>query len=350
MTNPSANRGEWSELYAIGYLMTRGGGYAANEFTQMDESIFYKVLQVVDNPSGNEETIYKLHEEEVEVLQNGVAVIRIKKNEIRPKLNAFFDELLIQANSSAFFLPTGTELMKLIRKEKLSASSALTADLHLVLEDSETKTETPKKGFSIKSEIGSPATVFNASHSTNLTYKITGNGKPPTFKRVSAVKTNIKELSNAGFKLKFEKFDNPTFEKSLKNIDSNLPQYLAEVLLAYTHSSTTNMKSICEIAFPESDNDSELKIQKIKKFLSAASMGLKAATVWSGYPEDFGGMLLVKRDGDVLFYYLYNMKKFEEYLFNNLRFETPSASKHGFGQVFEENNKYFIKLNLQIRY
>jgi type II restriction enzyme len=79
-------------------------------------------------------------------------------------------------------------------------------------------------------------------------------------------------------------------------------------------------------------------------------MGLKAATVWSGYPEDFGGMLLVKRDGDVLFYYLYNMKKFEEYLFNNLRFETPSASKHGFGQVFEENNKYFIKLNLQIRY
>jgi hypothetical protein len=55
-----------------------------------------------------------------------------------------------------------------------------------------------------------------------------------------------------------------------------------------------------------------LKIQKIKKFLSAASMGLKAATEWSGYPEDFGGMLLVKKDGDVLFYYLYNMKKFEE--------------------------------------
>ena len=67
-------------------------------------------------------------------------------------------------------------------------------------------------------------------------------------------------------------------------------------------------------------------------------------------PEDFGGMLLVKRDGEVLFYYLYNMKKFEEYLFNNLRFETPSATRHGFGQVFEEPNGYFIKLNLQIRY
>ena len=68
------------------------------------------------------------------------------------------------------------------------------------------------------------------------------------------------------------------------------------------------------------------------------------------YPEDFGGMLLVKRDGDVLFYYLYNMKKFEQYLFNNLRMETPSASKHGFGQVYKEGNEFFLKLNLQIRF
>jgi type II restriction enzyme len=304
----------------------------------------------VDNPSGSSEIIYRLHDEEVEVLQNGAALVRISKNEIKPKLSAFFDELLLQTDSSAFILTTGNELMNLIRKDKLSASSALTSDLHLVLEDYETKSETPKKGFSIKSEIGSPATVFNASHSTNLTYKVIGIGKPPTFSKVSAVKTNIETLRNAGFELKFEKFDNPIFETSLKNIDSNLPHYLAEVLLAYTYSTTTKMKRVCEIAFPSADPDSEFKVQKVKKFLSAASMGLKAATVWSGYPEDFGGMLLVKRDGDVLFYYLYNMKKFEEYLFNNLRFETPSAPRHGFGQVYEDNHEYFLKLNLQIRY
>jgi type II restriction enzyme len=350
MKNLSANRGEWSELYALGYLITRGGGYAANEITQIDKSIFYKVLQLIDNPTGSSEIIYKLYQEEVEIFQNGVAIIRISKNEIEPKLSAFFDELLVQTDSSAFFLSTGNELMKLIRKEKLSASSALTSDLHLVLEDNETKTETPKKGFSIKSEIGSPATVFNASRSTNLTYKIIGSGKPATFSKVSAVKTNVESLRKAGFTLQFEKFDNLTLEKSLKNIDSNLPLYLSEVLVAYTHSTTTKMKKVCEIAFPEAIPDSELKIQKIKKFLSAASMGLKAGSLWSGYPEDFGGMLLVKRDGDVLFYYLYNMKKFEEYLFNNLRFDTPSAPRHGFGQVYKESNEYFIKLNLQIRY
>jgi len=125
--------------------MTRGGGHAADELTQRDESIFYKVLQLVDNPSGGSETVYRLHEEDVEVFQKGVALIRISKNEIKPKLSAFFEELLIQTDSSAFYLSTGSELMKLIRKDKLSASSALTSDIHLVLEDFETKMETPKK-------------------------------------------------------------------------------------------------------------------------------------------------------------------------------------------------------------
>ena len=350
MSAPSANKGEWSELYALSFLIIRGGGFAADEFTRIDESTFYKVLKIVDNPTGMSETIYKLNEEDVEILQNGVAVIRINKKTIEPKLTAFFSELINQPNSPAFSLSTGNELMSLIRKEKLSASSSLSADLHLILEDIETKSEAPKKGFSIKSEIGSPATIFNASHSTNLTYRILGDGRPRSFKKASAVKTNISGLLRDGFSLSFEKFDNPVFEKSLKNIDSNLPTYLAELLLAYTHSSTTKMSKICEIAFPASNPNSQLQIQKIKKFLSAASMGLKAGTEWSGYPEDFGGMLLVKRDGDVLFYYLYNLKKFEEYLFNNLRFETPSATKHGFGQVYEEGGAFFLKLNLQIRY
>lgn len=350
MIHPSANKGEWSELYAIGYLLTRGGGYAADELTNLDPSVFYKVLQVVDDPTGYEETVYKLHKSDVEILKNGLLESRINKSLIEQRLSSFFQELSSQEKTSSFFLTSGAELMQLIRKEKLSASSAKSTDVHLILEDFETKIETPKKGFSIKSEIGSPATVFNASHSTNLTFKIDGKGKPPTFDRVSSVKGNIEELRRLGFKLSFQHFDSPTFAASLKTIDSNLPEYLSEVLLAYTHSGTTKMQKICNIAFPESDPDSQLKTQKIKKFLSAASMGLKAATVWSGYPEDFGGMLLVKRDGDVLFYHLYNMRKFEEYLFNNLRFETPSATRHGFGQVYQESGKYFIKLNLQIRY
>jgi HpaII restriction endonuclease len=350
MPNPTANRGEWSELYAIGYLIVNGGGHAADEFTNRDSTLFYKVLEIVDNPSGLSETIYRLGSSDVEIFQNGVAVITLDKENVAQKVTTFFNDLLRQSSSHAFSLPAGEHLMEFIKKDRLSASSALTADLHLVLEDLDSGQPTPRRGFSIKSEIGSPATVFNASHSTNLTYKIVGTGAIPSFADVNSVKTNIKSLVNSGFRLEFVRFDNPIFERSLENIDSNLPLYLSQVLLAYMHSRTTKMKKVCEISFPASDPNSDVKIQKIKKFLSAASMGLKAATQWSGYPEDFGGMLLVKRNGDVLFYYLYNLKKFEEYLFRSLRFETPLAERHGFGEVYKIGNENFIKLNLQIRY
>ena len=194
MTSPSANKGEWSELYAIGYLLTNGGGHAADEHAGLDKSIFYKVLEIEDNPTGSLNTIYKILGTEIEIRQNGVALITISQEQIKPKLLDFFNDLLGQDQAHAFTLDSGLELMNMIHKNKLSASSSLTSDIHLVLEDEVTKTPIPKKGFSVKSEIGSPATVFNASHSTNITYQITGKGKPKSFGNVSKVKTNIKRL------------------------------------------------------------------------------------------------------------------------------------------------------------
>ena len=346
----SANRGEWSELYALGYLLVNGGGYGANELARLDDTIFYKVLEVVDNPSGGYETVYKLDGSDITILQNGIGVIHINKSEIEPRLSLFFDDLRSQTGSAAFAINSGEELMNLLMKTKLAASAALTNDIHLVIEDQETEIASPRRGFSVKSELGHPATIFNASQSTNLVYRIIGSGKPELFLDVSGVKTNLKSLKKSGFSLEFLEFDNPTLNASLLNIDSNLPAFLAELMLAYYQSTSTKLKGIAQALWPDAHHDSTLKINKIKKFLSAASMGLRANTVWSGYPEDFGGLLLVKETGDVLFYYLYNLQKFEEYLFNTLRFETPSATKHKFVQIYFVDDEPRIKLNLQIRY
>jgi type II restriction enzyme len=346
----SANKGEWSELYALGYLLVNGGGFAANEFANLDKSIFYKVLEVVDNPSGTSETVYRLGVSEITVLQNGIGVIQISKSQIEPRLKAFFDDLCSESGSASFGLQSGETLLKLLMKTKLSASSSLTNDLHLILEDHETKIPTPRRGFNVKSEIGHPATIFNAGVATNLTYKIIGEGAPKQFHKVSAVKTNLKSLKQDGFTLKFLEYDNKTLYNNLLNIDSNLPEFLAELMLAYYQSTTTKIRSICEDTWAESHPEATLKVSKIKKFLSAASMGLRPNTVWSGYPEDFGGLLLVKKNGHVLFYYLYNLQKFEEYLFGTLRFDTPDTSKHKFGQVYFVEGEPRIKLNLQIRY
>jgi hypothetical protein len=350
MNNQTANKGEWSELYAVGYLMVNGGGFGANEKAEVNQGLFYKVLKIIDNATGSIETIYKINEKDIEIIQNGIAVVNIDKDSIAPKLLTFFRDLNNQSGSSTFAIQSGTSFMQLIKRDKLSASSSQTADLNLILEDKATGMEAPKRSFSIKSEIGSPATIFNASGSTNIIYKIIGEGEPKLFKSRSPVKKNLSILVNSGFTLQFYKYENSIFENSLKTIDSNLPNYLAELMKNYYLSKTTNLKALTESTFIGENEDSKIKIAKIKKFLSAVSMGLRANQPWSGYPEDFGGLLLVKSDGDVLFYYLYNIKIFEEYLFNNLRFETPSATRHKFGQVFEVDDSYFIKLNLQIRY
>ena len=63
-----------------------------------------------------------------------------------------------------------------------------------------------------------------------------------------------------------------------------------------------------------------------------------------------GGYIIVREDGEVLCYHLFNRNEFENYLLKNTKFETASTSRHQFGDIYKENGKYFIKLNLQVRF
>ena len=116
----SANRGEWSELYALGYLLVNGGGYGADELAKIDTSIFYKVLQVVDNPSGSKETVYTVEDSQILISQSGLGVVRIAKEEILPSLREFLADLVSKTDARAFSLASGDSLLALLMKSKLS--------------------------------------------------------------------------------------------------------------------------------------------------------------------------------------------------------------------------------------
>ena len=70
---------------------------------------------------------------------------------------------------------------------------------------------------------------------------------------------------------------------------------------------------------------------KFNKFLTAVALGMKPATIWDGIDEASGGYIIVKKQGDVLAYHIYNRNYFEEYLLKNTKYETASTSRHGFG-------------------
>ena len=84
--------------------------------------------------------------------------------------------------------------------------------------------------------------------------------------------------------------------------------------------------------------------------LSDCALGMLPAKTCDGIADATGGYIIVREDGEVLCYHLFNHNEFENYLLQNTKFETASTSRHQFGSIYKENEKYYLKLNLQIRF
>ena len=97
-------------------------------------------------------------------------------------------------------------------------------------------------------------------------------------------------------------------------------------------------------------SDKEQKTLKIKEFLVASALGMMPNTNWDGQITNMGGIILVKKSGDVLCFYLYNMEDFQNYLLKHTKFDTPSTSRYHTGKITNQGNGMFYKLNLQIRF
>ncbi len=104
---------------------------------------------------------------------------------------------------------------------------------------------------------------------------------------------------------------------------------------------------------------------KIKRLLTDIALGMLPTRVWTGKLDATGGIIIVKEDGDLVYYHIYNKNEFQDYLINNCRLEQASTSEddnnpgyskigktksYKFGWVYEENEELFIKLNFQIRF
>ena len=82
----------------------------------------------------------------------------------------------------------------------------------------------------------------------------------------------------------------------------------------------------------------------------ASALGMVPSKVWDGFTRAHGGYIVIKNDGEVVCYHLYNREEFLTYLYKNTKFESASTSRHDYGKLYEENGKIFFNLNLQIRF
>ncbi|BAV94386.1 type II restriction enzyme HpaII [Ichthyobacterium seriolicida] len=170
------------------------------------------------------------------------------------------------------------------------------------------------------------------------------------------MRDRINAIINLGGSVDYERPDKSTFGNNLVLIDSLLPAIVGYMVYAHFTGNSTRLTDI--VADLRDDNPIGFDTQhahnfyeyKVKRFLTDCALGMIPGKVWTGQIDSTAGYLVVKKDGEILSYHIFDKNEFENYLFHNLKTETPSTSKHGFGVLYREGTDIFLKLNLQIRF
>lgn len=295
------------------------------------------------------------------VTENEEEILRISTAEFLTSSQELFKDIKDGGvGNGAFEIPSLNCFLNKIHCEKIKAKSQDKSDIHVVIHDYHTGMQ-PNLGFSIKSEAGAKATLLNASKHTIFKYEIKGGNmddeKMNTINAISTkkkVQDRIVTLMEYGAEMKYIS-TSKTLNNNLRMIDSLLPCILGRMIAdAYVHrdmdikNATKRTKDSNPFGYDLSDNQ-DFYGYKIKSLLSAIALGMVPATPWTGIYDATGGYIIVKNDGDVICFHIYDRNLLEDYLLKNTKFDTPK-SKINDAKVIKENGKYFFTLGLQIRF
>lgn len=352
------NKGDWSEIYALFKLLGDKQLFAGDADLKRVEEHIYPIIKIIRNESGGH----------FEYELNGdLVIISGGKEELRIPVKTFLEQstkLLakIKGATGAFSIPEVEAFMTSINCQSLKARSTSKTDIRIVIHDQRIN-QTAELGYSIKSQLGGDATLLNAGRTTNFIYQV--NNIKLTQKEIksindidtrSKIKVRIEAIINAGGKLKFATLEQDVFKNNLVLIDSLLPNIVAEVIKTYFTTTLSSIKDITESINNSNPLNYDTQFAhtfydyKIKRFLTDVALGMTPSKVWTGIYDATGGYLIVKENGDILCYHIYNRNQFEDYLFANTKLETASSSRHEYGKLYEDNGQYYFKLNLQIRF
>lgn len=355
----TGNRGEWSEIYALFKLLGDKQLFLGNKDIEKLEGIVYPILRILRSEiNGTFEYSIK---DEVIIVSGKEEVLKVPINEFKRKAITLLERIKTNTERT-FSVPEIEEFMQNINCFTLKASSSEKTDITIIVHDQRTNQQ-PTLGFSIKSQLGSPSTLLNAGKTTNFVFKINGAHLSPeemsfinSIDSKSKIMDRINAILAANGKFEFIKTEKQIFANNLILIDSKLPEILAYIVYEFFSSNkskiidlTNNLSSSNPVGFDISNHHNFYEY-KIKRFLTDIALGMMPSVVWTGQFDATGGYLIVKENGDVMCYHIYNKNEFEDYLFNNTKLDTASSSRHEFGIIYEEDGQLFFKLNLQIRF
>ena len=350
----SGNKGEWSEIYVFLRLLADGKLHAANEQMEQLHEMFFPIIKIIREETQGEKYEYFAEKSEIKIYLNGENLQNVSVQAFGEQADYLYNA--INTGNSNIKVDKTETFIKSIYITKLKAPTADKSDINIQLHDFRTGYES-LVGFSIKSEIGSPPTLLNASKATNFIYTVENlaDSHITTINNISArnkILDRMQAIQQNGGKLTFANTENATFANNLAMIDSHMPLIISEMLTIYY---TENLADLAELtaritAKNPLNRNANFYRHKIKELLCAVALGLKPSANWSGLDDVLGGYIIVKKNGDIVAYHIYNRDAFKEYLLANTKLERASTTRHNFAKLYSKNNKTMIKLNLQIRF
>ena len=363
------NNGEWCELYVPAKVMLTG----ELELCDANLNLIGKSIDVLSLIKGED----RIARDKIKGALTIEDLNKGNKNHLLDfsklkKLLANFEKELIQnkksvSSTSAFPLGAGEDLIDALQFHQTKAGGNYKQDVTFETVDPASKTKS-EVGFSIKSQFANPGTLLNfGKNTTRFTYNISGFlGDKNSINSIDTrtkLKDRIEAIKLRGGRLEFEACPYQVFEENLIKIDTLLPQIIAKVLIEFFSTRGSGaIKDILANAMPSIENVYKNKIGrsvdrqtiefKIKQFLLDIALGMMPSKPWNGIPQADGGYIIVRENLSLVCLHIYNLGHLKDYLFNNVKFETPSSSKNkgDYCYIYNEQDKLKIDLQLQIRF
>ena len=350
------NKGEWSELYAFFKLLADGRLYCGDGKLNRYDDRFYPILEIFRDDSPNRNA-YKVQVAKNNILVAGETLsVEIPQERFRQEAFDLLERIKNMDGDTDFsYLEP---FMNMIGNHSIKAKSSDKADIRIVIHNLQTGSK-PELGYSIKSKLGADSTLINANKDgTNFIYKVQGLSEEQVaiFNSFDKFKKKFEYLKQVGATVSFHKSANEVLHNNLTLLDLGIERIIADSLVDYysgngrTLVEVTEHISMADPLYIANGTDQPMYAYKVKQFLLAFALGLTSSTPWYGNFHANGGYIVVKEDGDIICYHFFDRNDLEDYLFFNTRFETPSTSRHLFGDIYQENGEYFLKLNLQVRF
>ena len=378
------NKGEWSEIYVFLYLLGKGTLDVADENLNVVPGEFYKILEIIRKEINSTNNYVRADDQ---------VCIFIKNNKTGEEESFSFPIITFAEKAQALLqrLKTTRETQHQEIEDFLSQIRVFSIkdvghkrDITIKIEDFHCAM-TQTLGFSIKSFLGSNSTLFNAGAGTNFIYEIqlpdgcaidVDAFNRETYEMSPRIPSRLlKLLQDYNAKIVFKTIQSRCFMQNLRTIDGDLPSLLAHLLLIRYLNNETTIKRCTEILTAENPLDFDIEQHgavyeyKVKRFLHDCALGMVPESPWQGIYDATGGQIIVKDNGQVGCYHIYEQNRFLNYLFNSTKFEGASTSEDAsnpghartkengrtlkpffYGWLYEENNTLYFKLNLQVRF